>query len=289
MKIRIIRIISEHSQWIDTFSAQKNFYLDMSYFQLPVLKNCWIVSATICCLFFLAESPGKSGCGKQKFFNFFLKLQKMNDACICQRYWHKSWEINFLLTYTGQWLTDIVTKHLFFKKKNLYGNIYDIYRTMTDWHCDQTFFSKKKFVWETIDLTDIVTKVYLINIYDIYRTMTDWHCDQTFFFKKKFVMGNHWLDWHCDQGIFNKHLWHIQDNDWLTLWPNIFFCMGNKKKKICMGNHWLDWHCDQGIFNKHLWHIQDNDWLTLWPNIFFKKKNLYGKPLTWLTLWPRYI
>ena len=161
------------------------------------------------------------------------------------------------MTYTGQWLTDIVTKH---------------------------------------------------------------------FFQKKNCMGNHWLDWHCDQGIFNKHLWHIQDNDWLTLWPNIFF-----KKKICMGNHWLDWHCDQGIFNKHLWHIQDNDWLTLWPNIFFqkkkivwetidltdivtkvyliniydiyrtmtdwhcdqtfffKKKKLYGKPLTWLTLWPRYI
>ena len=142
------------------------------------------------------------------------------------------------MTYTGQWLTDIVTKAFFYKKncmgspwldwhcdqgifykylwhiqvndwltlwpklffkKKLYGkpltwltlwpryiyiwhiHIYDIYRSMTDWHCDQIFFFIKKIVWEALDLTDIVTKVYLINIYDIYRSMTDWHCDQSFF------------------------------------------------------------------------------------------------------------
>ena len=159
------------------------------------------------------------------------------------------------MTYTGQWLTDIVTKAFFYKKivweahdltdivtKVYFINIYDIYRSMTDWHCGQSFFFIKKIVWEALDLTDIVTKVYFINIYDIYRTLTDWHCDQSFFFLKK----------------------------------------------NCMGSPWLDWHCDQGIFNKYLWHIQVNDWLTLWPKLFFKKK-LYGKPLSWLTLWPRYI
>ena len=154
------------------------------------------------------------------------------------------------MTYRGQWLTDIVTKH---------------------------FFSKKKFVWETTDLTDIVTKVYLINIYDIYRAMTDWHCDQTFFFKKKFVWETTDLTDIVTKVYLIKHQWPIQDNDWLTLWPNIFF----SKKKICMGNHWLDWHCDQGIFNKHLWIYRTmTDWHC--DQTFFSKKNLYGKTFDWM-------
>ena len=119
-----------------------------------------------------------------------------------------------------------------------------------------------------------MTKVYFINIYDIYRSMTDWHCGQSFFFIKKNCMGSPWLDWHCDQGIFYRYLWHIQVNDWLTLWPNLFFY-----KKNCMGSPWLDWHCDQGIFNKYLWHIQVNDWLTLWPKLFFYKKKFVWESL----------